>query len=261
MSEKMSEVKTKIEEWIKKCGFPLEMKVAKSFIKAGFDVGQSVYYMDSESEKFRETDIIATKSNLINGVWVNIALVIECKSTIDKPWVILINDGLKYYHDDLPAYITNNGLKFLKATRENEEFKSDFLFRNSRKIGYSLITAFNKDGKEPSYEAIQSLTKACEYFVKECSNKREYQINIYLPIIIVEGMLFNATLTETEELKIEQVNNSEFQITRSFHSFGNANFIIFDHTDLDKTAINLMKQCNEFYEKYSKLLIDKINLK
>ena len=255
----MSEVKTKIEEWIKKGGFPLEMKVARAFINAGFDVSQSVYYMDSESEKFRETDIIATKTNLINGVWVNIVFVIECKSSVDKPWVVLINDGIKYYHEDLPVYITKNGIKFLKATKTNEEFKSDFLFRNSRQIGYSLITAFNKDGKEPSYEAIQSLTKACEYFIKECNNKRDYQFNIYLPVIIIEGMLFNAILTEKEEMQIEQVDKSEFQITRSFHSFGNANLLIFDHSDLDKTALSLMIQCEAIYENYSKLLNENIS--
>jgi len=254
----MSEIKTKIVDWIKKGGFPFEMKVAKSFIKAGFDVGQSVYYMDVESEKFRETDIIATKSKLINNVWVNIAFVIECKSTTEKPWVVLINDGLKYYHDELPIFITKNGLKFLNATKKNEEFKSDFLFRNTRKIGYSLITAFNKEGKEPSYEAIQSLTKACEYFVMESSNKRDYQLNIYLPIIIVEGLLFNATLSENEEIQIEQVDNSEFQITRSFHSFGDANLRIFDYSNLDQTADELLRQCNELYEMYSKILIDNV---
>lgn len=254
----MSEINTKILDWIKKGGFPLEMKVAKSFIKAGFDVVQSVYYMDIESEKLRETDIIATKSLLINRVWVNIAFVIECKSTLEKPWVILINDGLKYYHDELPIYITNNGRKFIEATKKNDEYRSDFLFRNRRKIGYSLVTAFNKEGKEPSYEAIQSLTKACEYFMKESNNKRDYQMNIYLPIVIVEGLLFNATLAQNEEIQIEQVNNSEIQITRSFHSFGDANLRIFDHSDLDNTADILFRQCNELFEKYSQLLTDNV---
>jgi hypothetical protein len=255
----MSEVNKSIENWINKSGFPLEMKVANAFIKAGFDVAQSVYYFDTESEKYRETDIIATLPKLIKGVSVNLTFVIECKVTNDKPWIVLINAGIKNYSDDLPIYITKNGLKFIESLKGNVEFKSDLLYKNTRPIGYSIITAFNKDGKEPSFDAIQSLTKACEHFLKECNEKRNYQINIYFPTIVIDGLLYKASLIKNEEMKIEEVKNAEVSITRSFHTFGNANLLIFNSSNIDKIAVNLYLQGEELFKKYDKFLKNNIN--
>jgi len=254
----MGDIIEKLEAWIEKGGFPLEMKVSNAFIKAGFEVAQSVYYMDIESDKYRETDIIASKYKQVNGIWVNLTFVVECKSSLDKPWVILINKGLKNQSSGgLPTYITHNGIKFLKATSLKEDYKSDLLFKNDRSIGYSMQTAFNS-GKDKSYEAIQSVTKACEYFLQECNKKRKNQCNFYFPVIIVDGKLFNAALTENGEMEIEKVEQTELLVTRSFHSYGNANILIFDVSDIDKIVMHINNMCDELFDNYSDLLEHKI---
>jgi hypothetical protein len=57
-----------VREWLEGEGFPLEMRVAAAFRKTGFDVRQSSFYMDPESGKGREIDVIATDPDYIGLV-------------------------------------------------------------------------------------------------------------------------------------------------------------------------------------------------
>jgi hypothetical protein len=57
----MGELKTKVEEWISKEGYPLEMQVAQIFQEAGYSVTQSDYYEDFETGKHREIDVTASR--------------------------------------------------------------------------------------------------------------------------------------------------------------------------------------------------------
>ena len=56
------ELITKIESWFLSQGYPLEMDVADQFLNRGYQVNLSSYYLDFESKKSREIDIIATKT-------------------------------------------------------------------------------------------------------------------------------------------------------------------------------------------------------
>ena len=49
----------KIRNWLDTQGYPLEMKVARCFQKAGFRVSSSEYYLDPDERKPREIDVIA----------------------------------------------------------------------------------------------------------------------------------------------------------------------------------------------------------
>ena len=55
--EKNSEIEKKLKKWLNEQGYPLEMQVAESFRKAGFDVSQSDYYLDPETNILREIDV------------------------------------------------------------------------------------------------------------------------------------------------------------------------------------------------------------
>jgi hypothetical protein len=250
----MTDLEKRLTEWIDKGGFPFEMKVANSFIKNGFSVTQSVYYRDSDTGKLRETDIIATQSKLINNVWLNFSFVVECKKTTDKPWVVLRNDGLKVLQQHLPIYHTNNASQFVAKTRNQKEFKSDLLFRNETKFGYSVQPAFGGNGKDASYEAIQSVTKACEYFVNECNAKRHFQCNFYFPTIFIEGKLFDSAITPEDKIELSQTSDSKLIVNKSFHEHGSSSIMLFDSEKLDEKTGQLMKLCAEVQGKYAHLI-------
>ena len=77
-------------------------------------------------------------------------------------------------------------------------------FKNNRSIGYSVQTAFHK-GVDKSYEAVQSVTKACEYFSQKI-NERKNTCAFYFPILLIEGRLFEGKLAN-DEIEIEEVKN------------------------------------------------------
>ncbi|MFB9053934.1 hypothetical protein ACFFVB_12680 [Formosa undariae] len=249
----------KIKDWLLKGGFPLEMKFVNSLLKENFEVAQSVYYQDFETEKFRETDIIASKFEKINGTWTYITFVIECKKSYDKPWIVLKNDKLlNHIGDELPVYFTKNGNDFIKTINRQNNYKSDLFFKNNRSIGYSLQTAFHK-GVDKSFEAVQSVTKACEYFSQKI-NERKNTCAFYFPIVLIEGRLFEGKLAN-DEIEIEEVQNSEVLITRSFHKYGNSHLLIFESSDLDAVTDRLKKLTEKFFEEYKESLKETISPK
>ncbi len=252
-------MKDKIRDWLLKGGLPLEMKFSRELLKGGFEVAQSVYYRDHETEKYRETDIVASKYERINETWIHITFVIECKKSNDKPWVVLKNEGLSNHIENLlPIYHTNNASNFINACSNESEYKSPLIFRNDRSLGYSIQTAFNV-GSDRSYESIQSVTKACEYFSQKVSQRKKV-CAFYFPVILVDGKLCEASYQE-EEIEIAEVNYSEILITRSFHEYGNSHIHIFDNSTLEEVVKKLDNLSNDFFAKYNHLLEAQINSK
>jgi len=242
----------KIKKWLLEGGFPLEMKLSNILLDNEFEVAQSIYFRDSESNKFRETDIIASKFINKNGLWIYITFVIECKKSNDKPWVILMNKGItNQIENQLPIYHTQNAQIFLLQTNKETDFKSDLLFRNNREFGYTLQTAFNK-GVDRSYESIQSVTKACEYFSQK-SNERSKVCALYFPVIVVEGKLFKANY-KNQDIELKATESAEILFTRSFHEHGNANILLFNASNLNNMVDNLNKLASEFFKEYDNLL-------
>jgi hypothetical protein len=82
-------LESKLLKWIKKTGYPHEMRVARIFREAGFDVVQSEHYTDLESNTSREIDVFATKESPLGGDFhISIDFYVECKVSISKPWLI-----------------------------------------------------------------------------------------------------------------------------------------------------------------------------
>lgn len=242
----------KIISWISKGGFPLEMRLSKALSGGGFDVVQSVYYRDEESNKYRETDIVASKYIKLKNRWIHVTFIIECKKITDKPWVVFKNKELSNISNNkLPVYHTENAFAFFENTENEGEFKSDLLYKNNRDLGYSVQTAFNP-GVDKSYESIQSVTKACEYFSNKLNERRQVS-SFYFPVIVVEGKLFEAFYSN--EIEVNEVNESELLITRSFHKYGSAHIRIFNNNDLDYLTAKLDKFTSEFFEEYKDLLL------
>lgn len=81
----------KILDWLNKTGFPLEMTTATEFRKQGFDISQSLTYLDPQSDKGREIDVLASDSNWVGLI--DIHFVVECKSSAN-PWIVLMSDDV-----------------------------------------------------------------------------------------------------------------------------------------------------------------------
>jgi len=245
----------KIKEWLLKGGFPFEMEVANLFLDSGFTVAQSVYYKDLDEDKYRETDIIAYRYKIINGVFVNVTFVIECKSSIEKPWIILKNDRLSNSIDEgNRIYFSNKFKKTMAMIKTSNGFKSDLLFKNNTKYGYAVVSAFNQ-GFDKAFEAIQTTVKSCEHLVFSTDNSdREKVCNLYFPIIIIKGKLLSASLLEDGELELKNIDKEQLILSRSYHEYNNSIIRIFSNENLAQNIQYLKTTCDDFFEKYEQEL-------
>lgn len=241
----------KIKSWINKNGYPFEMQVAKSFRKAGFEISQSILYKDSETEKYREADLIAHITKEINNVWLNITFVVECKKTIDKPWIIFSNKELyTVQNNKYPILASTNATYLIKHIAKNNSFQSPLIFPKIINSGYNIVTAFSEKS-DIAYSASQSVIKACEYLVTNSNKSNKRFCNIYIPIIAIEGELHEAFLNNQDEIELTQVDWSTVVSTKSFDEQNSNLITIVSSSHLDKFTAELKQQSIDFFEKYS----------
>jgi hypothetical protein len=99
---------------IERTGFPLELRVSKRFIEAGYHVQNSVFYVDRDEGKGREIEIMALKNSREKGMqgqspmWIRLRCHVECKKSTAKPWVIFTSE--KTFFDDNPGKLQVTGL-------------------------------------------------------------------------------------------------------------------------------------------------------
>jgi hypothetical protein len=200
----------KVQEWLEKQGFSLEMRTASAFRAAGFEVRQSSYYIDSEMGKAREIDVLAIHPDFI-GI-VNIRFVIECKSS-KHPWVLLSSPDTLTGYSRLFAFAAMSqkargalaeGVLLEKMLTKVPWFRKDGL------TGYSLRQAFSDN--DVAYAAAIGVAKACECFVRERQGKYE-SLNFGFPVIVVDAPLIRCLLSENGEIQLEEIDEGEFLFT------------------------------------------------
>ncbi len=126
----MNKLDEKVKKWLETSGYSLEMEVAKNLHKAQFDVIQSEFIEDPESQKWRETDVVAYTSIRSKTCKAVFALIAECKGGKDKPWVLLSSKD--NYPDTLSVSrraSSTKGLSILGALALKEKIiKALYLF-------------------------------------------------------------------------------------------------------------------------------------
>jgi hypothetical protein len=225
LKKRMSEnLEDKILKWIGKEGYPLELKATQILRKIGFIVGQSINYLDSESNDIREIDIVAYKYYKVNEKWVTFSFVIECKSSLDKPWIAFTSKEERLYPDDYIIHrnANNDGKRFLKKMSEEKELKDLELFKLKERTSYNLIRAFT-DGVDVTYKALMSATKATNALVEK-GNKTKDVYRFFFPLILINSKLFDCHLDLENEIKVSEINSTKLVVSNSFDS-QRANFI------------------------------------
>jgi len=247
------ELKHKVLNWINKEGYPLEMKASQLLRKIGFEVGQSIFYMDSDTHDSREIDIVAYKYFKIKDSWVTFAFVIECKSSLDKPWVAFTSKEERLYPNDFIIHrnANNKGKQILEKISTNDKAKELSLFKLKERTAYSTVRAFS-EGVDMTYKAMKSATKATYALVEKGNNSADV-FRFFFPIILTESKLFECYLDEATEQNIEEINNIQLVLSNSFDS-QRANFIDLITLDgFEDLMTKYMKDINFIAKEYKDL--------
>lgn len=201
----MSNLESKLQSWLEKSGYPLEMRVARAFSNYGYSVESSTYYEDPVTNKHREIDVDASKFTYADEArknWFQVSFVIECKNSKDKPWVLFQSEHEEpKFSDDATAYrhANNSGHVALLALSVAGLAKTNPLLMRREHSGYGLVRAFG-DQSDVAYSAVMSACNACTakaaYVDKNYNANGISQIQLYFPVVVVSGQLFRCWLEE-----------------------------------------------------------------
>lgn len=207
----------KVINWLDGQGFSLEMKAASEFRKAGFFVRQSSHYLDIETGKSREIDVLASDWDITSNIQTD--FVIECKSS-KKPWVLLTSPYTIDVYNRFYAFgvLTEKALEVV--VNRTEEFIDRFHWMEKLHVGYSFRQVFGNN-QDIAFSAAINVAKACEYQVRPPDHKYPAIFGLAFPIIVVDTKLFQCSLQADGEMLLEETMMGEFLfVTKSPKNFG-----------------------------------------
>jgi hypothetical protein len=203
----MSELRNKVEEWIRRSGFSLEMSVAETLQSVGFSAVQAEFFKDPVTGAFRETDLVAFDIGVGNEVSLTFEIVCECKSC-DHPWVLFSSTR------DIPRSLavtrraaTKTGAIALTALSHEKNVTRGLPFGLPKALGYTITTAALGNKKPPrdtAYDAIASVSAATVALI--ASDNAAGDATIAWPLVVLRGRLFEAILSADSRVLVEEVD-------------------------------------------------------
>lgn len=229
MTESRKTLSTKVQEWLHKHGYPLEMTTAKTFADAGFYPDQSVYYRDPETDTPREIDVVAGhQGEYADYFMFSVTFCIECKKS-SKPWVVFVGPdkvGKSAFHrgwicskigqdvkDNLPLAVTHKQA-FHKWERPWGTGVTTAQVGVSDSEGKQSKQRDGSNNDAP-YKAMMGATKAAYAIAQEANTKKWYDNDpsvlfgaMTQPVVVFDGILFEAVLNDSGEIEVSQVDES-----------------------------------------------------
>ena len=240
-------------------GYPLEMKVTRLFRAHGFNAIQATYYEDVETGKHRETDIIASVDSQVNHVLVRIEFVIECKSSLDKPW-ILFTGGRRLSNI---ARITQRvvsiiGMKTLDQLCRVPEIQKLALFDLPGRLGYGMTQAFTM-GSDVTYSAATSVTKAAVAAAKEAdyfTSVHSPVCLIVIPIIVIDAEMVESYLDGDGNLVVDQIDSCSLVWKHNLSGRPHTIIKVLTLGAVDEFAASMAASCSEFFDLAKEAIMD-----
>ncbi|HET6252997.1 MAG TPA: hypothetical protein VFE32_02920 [Puia sp.] len=194
--DEQKELKEKIEEWIKKEGVPLEYFSATTFRTVGFTTFQGYYAKGSE--KRREIDTLAYQTYEVNGSYLRLHSVAECKWSRDKPWVVFNSqDTVMSEAAAISQTIGNEvGSALLWYVAGESELHLLELFNKAKVCGFSGRQALADKKSDLFYDTMQGVISKTLEIVNDYDRIEKdglKWITIGFPLIIIDAPLFEVS--------------------------------------------------------------------
>jgi hypothetical protein len=210
----------KVATWLREQGYPLEMEAAWLGKDVGFDVSQSDYYIDPESNQPREIDLALTLQTFRNRFNVEYSLFIECKSSREKPWLLFSTENYL-----VPPYKDKHSLHPLTvyhamiANKLGHDLLLESMFNGNREniyprldtaltLGYGVTQAFGQASDVP-FKALMSSSKVALSYIKRFGEMEFLSIPILLavPVVVIDVPLLSVVYTPgSPDLDIREID-------------------------------------------------------
>lgn len=206
--------KKNIIKAINKTGFPLELRVSKFLQEERYYVANNLYFIDQDEGKGREVEMRALKNyEFISGekdYFIRYCLLIECKKSAKKPWVIFTSPKTVYDEYLFPLHI-RGAKKDIKWEDYGVPDKMNEIhpFSLNERSGRSFFEPFSGGNERKTiYESLIKSVKATiamrdNEFAAAASNS----VCIYYPMVIFEGKLYEAYLDKKNKINVQEADS------------------------------------------------------
>ena len=213
----------RVKAWAEKTGLPLELET-RLVLEASclpetefpaFDVQSSVSFVDPETGKGREIDVVASYKS---RYFIQFDIAIECKAS-DKPWLVVV--------DELTPRRAARGERFgIASSRTLERWKQrgdtiDSLCHEPQGVflashmsdGFIFKQAFSQKESDDAYAASMSALKAAVALVQASQHPL---VHFVWPVIVVDSPIIECAVNAAGvpgEIAFNEVETSDFLFT------------------------------------------------
>jgi hypothetical protein len=215
----------KIQDWLEKSGYPLELYVAAELQRRGYLCSKSDLYTDINTNQPREIDVVGYHHGFDGGSYaICRKIIFECKKS-DKPVLALCASNMVkpkfeyqlFYGDpeDLPSPNAMACIA-LKEMQEAERAAAVGGFASSSPSAYSLISAFSNSDAH-LFSGLMGLVTASTYhrrLQKEFFENNHSDLGLHIQdrnifefhvaCLVVDAPLYNVTLSNDGESVLEK---------------------------------------------------------
>ncbi|MDD2599560.1 MAG: hypothetical protein PHO37_10085 [Kiritimatiellae bacterium] len=212
----MTDFRAKIISDIKKTGFPTELVVESIFNAREWYVNTHEYFIDSETQKGREIDctgrFLAFEKKNNKHIKALIHVYVEVKKT-EKPWIVFTSPKSKMEKMLTGQLVATQHISTRDALKSFHEIHPTHTYP---RYGRAVHISFKSDGST-AFSAIVSASKAALEGHRNASkeegfyNDESCEAFIYLPIVVVDGELFECQLNNKGEVYIDSVKYLPFR--------------------------------------------------
>ena len=206
-----------VRKWLLEQGFPLEMRVARTFKQAGFSVRQCVSYKDLSSGKAREIDVVAEARYEFEdaSAGLRLSFIIECKRAATKPWILLSTPEAQSAGYNIFGSSANDVGNALLSNMELIDLPPEGMLQGPSRSAYSVTVAHKQADKiDDAYSACLAVVDALKGrgdigtdFDSRFTSSGDLLrwAHITFPVIVIEGPLLDAHLDEAGDLLVSEV--------------------------------------------------------
>lgn len=203
----------KVIAWLLKQGYPLEMRVADSFVRAGFNVVQSEHYNDPQSQTSREIDVSAYQQRDFDATFFRLEILIECKADKSKPWIVFTSErvGLADRARVVQRSATTLGYLWLREVSLRADVCGLSIFQLPTQTGYGVTAAFT-EGYDVPYAALMGAATAARAEASSGDKAPQHGqkpfFSVQFPVVAIEAPLFVCRLGKDGTPHIEKTDRA-----------------------------------------------------
>lgn len=261
------ELMQKLKKDLEKSGVATELKVRDIFRHRGWHISGGAAYLDKDEGKSREIDIVAhhgasvrkgDKTIIYNGFKAHV----EVKKS-EKPWVVF-----KHYPSNfLRSCAWNNIIDYINLpcdpVKLAKSLQSHSLIKVNGWEGTGIHEAF-KNPDQPSrwYGAFLSAIKSATDYFEEYRTKGEKlsnnlfenptEITFNQPIVVLDGVIITAELSDEGEIILEEVLSSAFRFDYKTEHYNKSSYRV------DVVTVDGLNEYLELAEQRQKSLSSEI---